>query len=370
VASSNLCLFKIILVVLLNFFQTFKFSYIVSLCFILISLKMGSAKELTSHEKLVIDVLHILGCSGRTIARLLHRSQHAVSRYARRPNGQKVLPHTGRHRMLSEVGERHVCREASLFGSSCPQIKHTLHLPYSVDTIWRALRRDHNLKFQKMAVRQPLTPQQKVVRFDWAVAHLLWDEEWKSWIFSDEKKFNLDGPDGWAKYWHDIRREPRIYQKHHSGGGSVMCWSAFGWNGQCPIVFINGRVNSIAYTNILQCHLLPNINHCANQPIVFQLDNAPIHTSHHTKNWLTAHMNWHHNWPPYSPDLNVMENMWAILARHVYANGRQYHSVEELKQVIVECWNGITEETRRNLIRSMKKRMVEVVAGDGKAIDV
>ena len=39
-------------------------------------------------------------------------------------------------------------------------------------------------------------------------------------------------------------------------------------------------------------------------------------------------------WPPYSPDLNPIENMWSIIKRKVYANGKQFSSKDELWNVI------------------------------------
>jgi len=41
-------------------------------------------------------------------------------------------------------------------------------------------------------------------------------------IFSDEKKFNLDGPDGCDSYWHDLRKEHLVKPRRNFGGGSVM----------------------------------------------------------------------------------------------------------------------------------------------------
>ena len=36
-------------------------------------------------------------------------------------------------------------------------------------------------------------------------------------------------------------------------------------------------------------------------------------------------------WPARSPHLNPIENVWGVLAREVYSNGKQYFSVQELK---------------------------------------
>lgn len=41
-------------------------------------------------------------------------------------------------------------------------------------------------------------------------------------IFSDEKKFNLDGPDGFSYYFHDIRKEELLKNRRVMGSGGIM----------------------------------------------------------------------------------------------------------------------------------------------------
>lgn len=48
------------------------------------------------------------------------------------------------------------------------------------------------------------------------------DMQWRGVIFLDEKKFNLDGPDGLSYYWRGVRHEKRIRVSRQMGAGSVM----------------------------------------------------------------------------------------------------------------------------------------------------
>ncbi|GBO13784.1 hypothetical protein AVEN_259660-1 [Araneus ventricosus] len=72
-------------------------------------------------------------------------------------------------------------------------------------------------------------------------------DKWMAVLFSDEENWNLDGPDGNIKYWHDLRKELRSFFRRHSCGGSVMVWAAFAFNGQVGLAFLDGLQNSPKY---------------------------------------------------------------------------------------------------------------------------
>ncbi len=193
---------------------------------------MGKNTELTEDEMNEIDRLHKNGMSARLIASTIVRSKTAVCEYLARGTGIKSRARSGRNGLLDEHLKRRIWREASNYGSNCSRIIEALELTCSPDTVLRCIHENANLQFQKMLTRPQLTEQHKINRVQWCLQRLLWNEEWKHYIFTDEKKFNLDGPDGWAYYWHDLRKNERIFTKRQHGGGSVMIWGGFGYSGQ------------------------------------------------------------------------------------------------------------------------------------------
>jgi len=96
-----------------------------------------------------------------------------------------------------------------------------------------------------------------------------------------------------------------------------------------------------------------------------QQDNASIHTSASTRNFFERKRMRMLGWPARSPDLNPMENLWGIVARKVYAHGKQYGTLVNLKKAICAAWNSIPLETVQGLINSMKNRIYSVIFGKG-----
>ena len=78
---------------------------------------------------------------------------------------------------------------------------------------------------------------------------------------------------------------------------------------------------------------------------------------------------WLHNngvscidFPPYSPDLNPIENLWADMARRV--EEFQCDTMEELQDVIAAEWDKIDGDMRK-LAHSMPSRCQAVIDAKG-----
>jgi len=69
-----------------------------------------------------------------------------------------------------------------------------------------------------------LSQQHKEIRLAWCLDKINIGQHWNQVVFSDEKKFNLGGPNGFAYYWRDLRKEKLIFSKRQQGGGGVMIW--------------------------------------------------------------------------------------------------------------------------------------------------
>lgn len=116
-----------------------------------------------------------------------------------------------------------------------------------------------------------------------------------------------------------------------------MIW-AFMAGGKNPkIVFVPTTLNSEGYQKMLEEHLLPLKQQFGRKKWQFQQDNAPCHASRSSMKWFGDKNIDVLPWPSRSPDLNPIENIWGYLSRQIYANNKQYSTVAELKQEVIDA---------------------------------
>jgi DDE superfamily endonuclease len=103
------------------------------------------------------------------------------------------------------------------------------------------------------------------------------------------------------------------------GGGNVMVWGCLTAKGVGWICCIEGNMNAALYTEILDDELLGTLHDLKikKKDIYFQQDNDPKHTSNLATNWFQKKKLNKLDWPPNSPDMNVIEHLWDYLDRKV-----------------------------------------------------
>ena len=149
------------------------------------------------------------------------------------------------------------------------------------------------------------------------------------------------------------------------GGGSLMVWLGFSYNGKLELGFVNPRSSHKDYINLLSTHLLAQAQQVGGPNWMFQHDNASIHTAKNTLEWLKANNISTLDWAPRSPDMNPVENVWSLLVSEVYAGGKQYETVEDLKTSLLKAWNEIAMDSLSSLFESMPNRVTELLIENG-----
>ena len=327
---------------------------------------MGKGLSLSPAEVAVIKSLHAEDFSITEISKRVKRSRKAVYNAIMTTRTDGSGKKAGPKRKLTHAAMRAVLRKASSVLYSAQKLRSMFNLPVGVRRVQQLLQKAQHLEWCKMKVAPKLAPHHREARLKWAREQITNStSSWRKVVWSDEKKFNLDGPDGYSYYWADTRLPRRIFSKRQAGGGGLMVWGCFSYKGVGTLATVGTRVNTEVYIEILSEHLLPLINSSFPRGCLFQQDNATPHTANATKQFLSDSNIDVLPWPARSPDLNPIENLWGILARAVYADARQFDDVESLAQAIAQEWDKISDEKCKSLVHSMQKRCLAVIEKRG-----
>lgn len=326
---------------------------------------MGKGTTLSTEDVAKIEAFNESGLSIRAIATKIGRSSTAVYNVIKLKDNYNKNRKNNNNQKLTTRQNAAIIRSGLQQNITASQIRADMQLPVSTRRVQQILSGSNRLVWKKMKSKPALSLSHKEARLLFAKAHMSWTNEWKNVVFSDEKKFNLDGPDGFHYYWHDIKKPECVSSKRNFGGGSLMVWAAFSFHNRTPICVISTRMTSKMYTELLDEVLIDFLEQPPDENAIFQQDNAPIHVSRASQLWFQQKNIKLLEWPARSPDLNPIENMWGNLCRRVYSGGRQFQTVPDLRKAIIDEWAKIPLSEFQKVVLSMPNRIFEVINKSG-----
>lgn len=324
-----------------------------------------------------------LGCNQSTVCRIL--STYDYETFTGRVNQH------GRPRKTSEADDRHLAVIAKRnYDRPLADITNLSTLPISVTTATRRLK-EVDLVSRYKRKKPFLSKAHKEARLEWARTYQNWTpEDWSKVIFSDEclirvgvdtRRQRVIRPPGAAL------DERYLQPTFKSGRVTIMIWGCFCYGHLGPLVTLEqGGIDADKYEEILNDGLFslvddllalpddPNMIRVANEDtLLFMHDNAPCHKTESVKRLLTDNHIPVMKWPPQSPDLNPIENLWPELKHNFYLMfralklhpQRSQDAVAKYMELLQEAWQEIGMDFISTLVKSMPQRCKDVIAAKG-----
>lgn len=302
----------------------------------------------------------------QTVAAILRRAERTGNPVAKIKGNKKKTPSAP----TLKTPEQNAALKAATIKHpfKTPKVlKRELRLTCSLATIKRRLRRWH-LGGRRAACKTYLTDRSKLRRLTFCKKYKNLD--WRRVMFTDEVKVETSKHGmNWVRRPPNTRYEQKyIREVNRSGRCRIMVWGCIANNEMLDLKFLDGNLNMEMYVEeMLDPIVRPYFEQHEN--MIYQHDGAGPHRSNLAKDFLAEHNIQVLQWPAYSPDLNLIENLWNILKEEIGPlNHIGPNQGEELKTVINEAWDKIRTE-QPNLLRKMyasqKKRVAEVIKQKG-----
>jgi transposase len=206
-------------------------------------------------------------------------------------------------------------------------------------------------------------------RLAFANQYLHWTEDqWSHVLFSDETSFPL-GHHGRIYVRRPIGQShnPKYMHQEEQLKGKVSLWGCICASGLGHAELYSNALDSTRHRDILRHNLVSTLKQFfPHGPWYFQQDNVRFHTTPETITFLHNKGITFLEWPPWSPDLNPIENLWNVIKNRVYARFPQ--TLEEMEEYIREEWEATDLNFISHICLSMPRRLQLLLDNNGHKI--
>ncbi|GBO13889.1 hypothetical protein AVEN_10803-1 [Araneus ventricosus] len=147
-----------------------------------------------------------------------------------------------------------------------------------------------------------------------------------------------------------------------------MVWDVCSWRDMGPLICLETTLTGDRYLSILpdHLHLFMSIVHSDGLG-QFQKDNATLHTSRVATKWLQEHSSdfRHFHWPPKSPEMNIIEDIWGALLHAVEKKSPSPRTPMGLLTALQDSWCEFLPGYLQTPVESMPRRFASLLCARG-----
>jgi hypothetical protein len=245
------------------------------------------------------------------------------------------------------------------------ELKHKFDLSCSAKTI-RGVLDDAGLFGRIARVIPPQNARITELRLSFARGYV--NMNWKLVLWSDEMSIRI-GPQGqtWVQRPIGEAFDPQYCVEKEKHAPKVHVWGCMSAAGVGEIHVFTENLDAVLMKKILKEHLMKSANKFWPTGLWhFQQDNDPKHTSRLVSDYLERELcikDYIIKWPPYSPDLNPIENLWADLKKRVERHNCT--NVKELEEAVRTEWAATDKKLCQKLVASMPDRIARLLEYNG-----